>query len=166
MLYKMRHVVAVIVQRHQKIALFRRARRDIHDAGLWHCITGFIEPGNTANQQVYAELREETGLTANDLTSFNTGPQLKFNDEHGVQWVVHTFVVQTLRRRLVLDWEHDTYRWTAVPKAKRFCNRVSWLDEVIEAACKTYAAPDQRISDNDGHIRKDRSELMRGGLVR
>jgi hypothetical protein len=34
---------------------------------------------------------------------------------------------------LRIDWEHDSYRWTAPHKAKRFANRVDWLDNVLAA---------------------------------
>src|SRR4051794_36125563 len=40
-----RIVVAVIVQWRGLVALFRRSQAVRHDQGLWHCITGYVEPG-------------------------------------------------------------------------------------------------------------------------
>ncbi|MGM0930494.1 MAG: NUDIX domain-containing protein [Actinomycetota bacterium] len=126
-------VVAAVVQWRGRIALFRRSRQVGHDSGLWHCITGFVEAGATPEQQALEELFEETGLQAKDLLDLRQGPVLVVTDGSGAPWLVHTFTALTSRRRLRTNWEHDSYRWTAPHKAKRFTNRVAWLDEVLDA---------------------------------
>ncbi|WP_432443850.1 NUDIX domain-containing protein [Paenarthrobacter nitroguajacolicus] len=126
-------VIAVIVQWRGRIALFRRSRRTGHDRGLWHCITGFLEAGATPEQQALEELREETGLLERDLLDFRQGPDLVVPDGSGNPWLVHTFTALTAKRRLRVNWEHDSYRWTTPSKARRFSNRVPWLDNVLDA---------------------------------
>jgi ADP-ribose pyrophosphatase YjhB (NUDIX family) len=134
-------VVAVIIEWRGKIALFRRSRRLNHDSGLWHCITGFVEAGMTPQQQALEELAEETGLQAMDLQDLQHGPALTVADESGSPWLVHTFIAVTNRRRLKLDWEHDSYRWTTASKTRRFANRVTWLDNVLTATGHIPASP-------------------------
>lgn len=126
-------VIAAVVQCRGRIALFRRTRRLGHDSGLWHCITGFVEAGATPEQQTLEELFEETGLQAKDLLDLQQGPDLVVADGSGTPWLVHTFTAFTSRRRLKINWEHDSYRWTVPHKAKRFTNRVIWLDNVLDA---------------------------------
>ena len=128
-----RIVIAAVVQWRGRIALFRRSRSLRHDSGLWHCITGFVEAGATPEQQTMEELFEETGLQAKDLLDLRQGPDLVVGDVRGTPWLVHTFTATTSRRRLKTNWEHDSYRWTAPHKTKRFSNRVAWLDNVLEA---------------------------------
>lgn len=126
-------VIAAVVQCRGRIALFRRGRGLGHDSGLWHCITGFVEAGATPEQQTLEELLEETGLQATDLLDLRQGPDLVVADDSGTPWLVHTFTALTSRRRLKINWEHDSYRWTAPNKVKRFTNRVRWLDNVLDA---------------------------------
>lgn len=127
-------VVAVVIEWRGKIALLKRSRRRDHDKGLWHCITGYLEPGASPKQQALEELLEETGLHAAHLLDLRAGPNLVINDDNAEPWLVHTFTAVTSRRRLEIDWEHDSYRWAAPEKVKRFVNRVSWLDYVLHAA--------------------------------
>jgi 8-oxo-dGTP pyrophosphatase MutT (NUDIX family) len=127
-------VIAAVIEWRGKIALFRRSRRPgQHDSGRWHCITGFVETGATPEQQAREELFEETGLQTEDLLDLRQGPALVIADGTGARWLVHTFTAVTSRRRLNINWEHDSYRWTTAPKAKRFTNRVDWLENVLDA---------------------------------
>jgi 8-oxo-dGTP pyrophosphatase MutT (NUDIX family) len=135
--FQPRAVVAVIVERHGRIALFRRSQSVGHDRGRWHCITGYLEPGASPEEQAFVELREETGLTEVDLTDFRLGTPLLLTDHSGDPWLVHTFTAVTPRRRLSINDEHDDFRWTAPSKVRRFSNRVVWLDQVLEAAQAT-----------------------------
>ncbi|MGF9649155.1 NUDIX domain-containing protein [Pseudarthrobacter oxydans] len=128
-----RAVVAVVLEWQDNIALFKRSKNLHHDTGLWHCITGFIEAGCTPAEQALQELYEETGLAENGVVEIQSGPDLVLHDDRGQPWRVHTFRAVSARRRLTINWEHDAYRWTKPNKTKRFSNRVSWLDSVLEA---------------------------------
>lgn len=142
-------VIAAVVQWRGRIALFRRSRRPSHDSGLWHCITGFLEAGATPAQQALEELYEEAGLRAEDLQALRQGPDIVVTDGFGTPWLVHTFTALTSRRRLKINWEHDSYRWTDPRKAKRFTNRVTWLDRVLDATghgVATVPAPEPGVS--------------------
>lgn len=126
-------VVAVVIEWRGKIALLKRSRDRDHERGLWHCITGYLEPGASPKQQALEELLEETGLHAAHLLDLRAGPRLVINDANADPWLVHTFTAVTSRRRLEIGREHDSCRWTAPEKVKRFVNRVSWLDSVLHA---------------------------------
>lgn len=129
-----RTVVAVIVEWRGQIALFKRSQTVGHDSGLWHCITGYLESGSSPEGQAFTELREETGLIDKDLIDFRQGTPLLLPDKQGNPWLVHTFTAVTRSRRLTINDEHDDFRWTAPSKVRRFSNRVTWLDQVLEAA--------------------------------
>lgn len=128
-----RAVVAVVIEWRGRIALLKRSQYLNHDRGRWHCVTGFLDAGVSPHQQASRELFEEAGLQSSDLLDLRQGPALLLNDDTGGPWVVHTFTAVTARRRLKIDWEHDSYRWTVPGKTRRFTNRVSWLDLVLGA---------------------------------
>lgn len=130
-----RDVVAVVLTRYERVGLFKRSRHVHHDAGAWHCITGYVDPGRSPLQQAVEELWEETGLRVTDLESLDAGPVLDLPDAGGGRpWVVHTFAAATTERRLTLNWEHDQYRWVRPARISRFDGRVPWLSEVL-AVC-------------------------------
>lgn len=126
-------VVVVVIEWRGKIALLKRNRCLDQDSGLWHCITGYLEPGASPKQQALEELLKQAGLHAPHVLDLRAGRNLVINDDNAEPWLVHTFTAVTSRRRLEIDWEHESYRWTAPEKVKRFVNRVSWLDHVLHA---------------------------------
>jgi 8-oxo-dGTP pyrophosphatase MutT (NUDIX family) len=129
-----RPVVAVVLERRGHILLLKRSAQVTHDQGKWHCITGYIETGRSAVLQAIDELFEETGLRLVDLISLEAGPVLSICDAAGQPWQVHTFNASTLRKRLTLNWEHDTYRWVHARRLRKYDGRVPWLDTVVGAA--------------------------------
>ncbi|MDI3406458.1 NUDIX domain-containing protein [Streptomyces cavernicola] len=124
-------VVAVVLGWRGRIGLFKRSAHVGHDAGRWHCITGYLDEESTAPAQALRELYEETGLSAADLVDLRPGPVLELADPRGGHWRVHTFHAETERRRLSLNWEHDAYRWVAPQSVSRFDGQVPWLHEVL-----------------------------------
>ncbi|WP_121712683.1 NUDIX domain-containing protein [Streptomyces sp. E5N91] len=126
-------VVAVVLTWRGRIGLFKRSWAVGSDAGLWHCVTGYVEQGVPAGNQALCELFEETGLCVVDLTGFRAGPVLRLADPRGGFWTVHTFHAQTERRRLELNWEHLAYRWVRPCYVARFTGQVPWLRDALHA---------------------------------
>lgn len=123
-------VVAVVIEWRGKIALLKRSQTVRHDKSMWHCITGYLEPGTSPMERALEELIEEAGVQAENLLDFRPGPALVITSE-AEPWLIHTFTAVTSQRRLRIDWEHDSYRWIAPNKVRRFGNRVAWLDDVL-----------------------------------
>jgi len=68
-------VVAAPLTWNGRIGLFKRSAAVGHDdGGRWHCITGYLRPGNHPPAQALDELREEARLRACDLTKLTTRP--------------------------------------------------------------------------------------------
>lgn len=139
-----REVVAVVVEWRGRIALFKRSQSVGHERGLWHCITGYLEPDVSPRQQALAELEEEAGLNPQDLAAFRPVGQLLISDDAGNPWLVHTYTAVTTRRRLTINDEHDAYRWTVPSKISRFSNRVPWLDVVLQGTLPETAGKAER----------------------
>jgi ADP-ribose pyrophosphatase YjhB (NUDIX family) len=126
-----REVVAVVLTYRGRVGLFKRGLRVGSDVGRWHCITGYIDEAASATGQAYVELHEETGLEIRDIKSLLAGEVLSLDDQNGEPWHVHTFLATTNKRKLRLNWEHDTYRWVPYRRVSRFDGQVEWLSHVL-----------------------------------
>ncbi len=139
--YATRQVVAVVLTWRRRVGLFKRSGSARHDAGAWHCITGYLDGDTSPIQQAAQELWEETGLSVSDLQQLTAGPTLQLADPRGGQaWTVHTFAATTNRRRLTLNSEHVAYRWVPPARIPRFDGQVQWLADVLRATMPHFVA--------------------------
>jgi len=129
-----RAIVAVVLSWHGRIGLFKRSASVGGGAGLWHCITGYLDEAVDPRDQALAELQEETGLCGDDLVALDERGLLVLPDASGAIWKIHAFTAETNQRRLVLNWEHIAYRWVRPQAVARFDGQVPWLRDVLAAA--------------------------------
>ncbi len=102
-----------------EILLIRRAGHRIFP-GLWQCVTGGIEPGETVPAAALREVREETGLGPDDIESFYDLDQVApFYDEGSDAVVVSAVFAVRVRpdATAATSWEHDGLRWVPASEA-------------------------------------------------
>lgn len=113
------HVVTCFLLRreagHDEVFLVRRSQRVRTYRGAWAAVSGYLEPGVSPLEQAYTEIREEAGVTANELRLLNEGGTIAFTDETiGQSWVVHPFLFALApAAALKTDWEATEHRWIA-----------------------------------------------------
>lgn len=125
-----RTVVAVTLWRKGKLCLLRRSQLVGSDTGLWHCVTGYLEPGASPEEQARTELVEETGLSADSLERLIAGGSFVLPSADGSLWTVHTFTAVARTETLTLNWEYDAYRWVD-PTERTATDHVPWLSHVL-----------------------------------
>ncbi len=96
-----------------EVLLAQRSDRVRTYRGHWGAISGYVEPQTSTRDQAYQEIREETGLGADDVTLLREGEPIAFRDETiATDWVVHPFLFLALRPESVVhDWEAHTFAW-------------------------------------------------------
>lgn len=129
---KCRAVVAVVLWHDGEVCLLRRSQCVGSDAGLWHCITGFLEPGASPEEQARTELYEEVGLSADRVDLLPSGGSSVLAGSDGTLWKVDTFAAISRTMALSLNWEHDAYRWVH-PSEVPAPDQVPWLPHVLAA---------------------------------
>lgn len=118
-----RAVVAILVLNEDHLCLVRRSRHVGSDVGLWHCVTGYLEPDTLPVAQGRCELAEELGVDDARLLG-----STRFTLDG---WTIHALAVEVPGREVTLNWEHDDYCWVPLDEAMDK-PVVWWLAHVID----------------------------------
>ncbi|MGH2480168.1 MAG: NUDIX domain-containing protein [Ktedonobacteraceae bacterium] len=104
------------------LCLVRRSQRVGSYHAHWAGISGFIEEGVAPEEQMYTEIREETGLQKEQVRLLRRGKVVEHLDEAlGRRWLVHPFLVEVLApEALQLDWEAEEMRWIAPAELAKY----------------------------------------------
>jgi predicted aconitase with swiveling domain len=123
-----RHVVTSVLRNKGQILVMKRSDEVGSFRGKWACVSGFIESDESDLDAAIHEVREETGLKGIELA--NRIPLERFRDLKAV-WAVHPFLFDVPRREIMLDWEHDEFRWIA-PEQLTSYGCVPGLEAVVD----------------------------------
>ncbi|WP_121741845.1 NUDIX domain-containing protein [Natronorubrum halophilum] len=106
-------VVTAFLRNRGEVLLLRRSDTVGTYAGRWGGVSGFAE--GDPDEQVRAEIREETGLEPGDTVSFvRSGRPVQFEDpDIEREWIVHPFLFDCDTREVELSEEHDALEWVA-----------------------------------------------------
>jgi 8-oxo-dGTP pyrophosphatase MutT (NUDIX family) len=103
-------VATSVILNKGRILILKRSQKVGTYQGKWACASGYIEAGETPRQTAYKEISEELGLGEEDVKLLKEGDVLFARDED-LLWAIHPFLFEIKRSELVLDWEHDEYKW-------------------------------------------------------
>ncbi|AFZ73464.1 NUDIX domain-containing protein [Natronobacterium gregoryi] len=104
------HVVTAFLRRRGKALLLCRSDTVDTHRGMWGGVSGF--PEGDPDEQVVAEIRDETGLEETDVSFVRAGRPVEVADEDTArEWVVHPFLFDCDDPDIELSEEHDEYAW-------------------------------------------------------
>lgn len=95
-----------ILLRKGKLLILKRKEDDDTYPGWWDCVGGHFEKGESAEECMVREAREESGL---EVRVVRSGPLIEIRDEYG-RAIGVPFVIESGSGRVVLT-EHSEYRW-------------------------------------------------------
>ncbi len=104
----------VLLRRGRLLILKRKASDDTYP-GMWDCVGGHFEEGESAEECMTREAKEECGL---DVEIERVGRLIEYLDRYG-RAVAVPFVLRPVGGRLRLT-EHDEYRWIEPGEAVRY----------------------------------------------
>jgi 8-oxo-dGTP pyrophosphatase MutT (NUDIX family) len=116
---------------HRYLLLQRVENRDFK-GGAWECVTGRVDQGESYEQALYREVREEIGVTVQieflvATTHFYRGEPRPENELLGV---IYSCITQD-PQQAHFEAEHSAQRWVTADEALAFLPEGHWLRSVI-----------------------------------
>jgi 8-oxo-dGTP diphosphatase len=105
----------VVIKRGRLLILKRRPDDDTYP-GVWDCVGGHFEPGESAEDCILREAREEAGQ---EMKIVKVGPLIEYLDQYG-RAVAVPFVLRPDPNRPVVVSEHSEYRWVRPGDLRRY----------------------------------------------
>lgn len=123
---KTRVFTAGVLTNRGRVLLLKRKEDDDTYPGLWDCPGGHFESGESAEECILREAREETGLA---VELVETGRLIEYSDGYGRSIAV-PFLLSSDSEDIVLS-EHSEFRWVE-PRDLRLYSMVPALEEALE----------------------------------
>ena len=136
-------VVAAVLTHRGRICLLRRSALVSSDAGLWHCVTGYLPQAAEPIRQAKLEVAEEAGIAAACLQAAGAAV-LDQRGQDGRLWRIHSFHFRTATATINLNWEHDAACWVRPDQMHRLPT-VRWFGAVLKALSIDAARPEARL---------------------
>ena len=139
-----KRVVTAFLLADGKILLLRRSAKVGSHRGKWSAVSGYLEGNEQPIHRAVTEIREEVGLSGEQIDLIRVGDILRALDEEtDTVWVVLPFLFEAKSTTVHLDWENTEYRWVdqkslssyqTVPKLNETFDRVSFDPQAIPEA--------------------------------
>ena len=108
-----RHAAGAIIMEGDKVLLLRRSPEETSRHGMWELPGGKLEEGETPEEAVINETKEESGLEV--VISKSVGKHV----DHNMHKVYHGFIVEpvNVNQEIRLSDEHDESLWVTLDEA-------------------------------------------------
>ncbi len=149
-----RKILTFIIHGKKLLALYSKPHPK-HGEGGWFVVTGAIEKGESAEEAVKREVKEETGLSVKEIFPLNWGSIYRWENKICEEYNFVSFVDS---KEVRLNEEHSKYKWLNLDK---FIEIIKWDDdkkflrEVLETALK------KRNIYSKNRMKKDSNLLKR-----
>ena len=123
-------VIGVVVKLNDDcILLLKRNAQRRTSPNKWQTPSGFIKEGESAEEAVLREVKEETSL---DGTIKKSGRAFEVVDEWA-RWIIVPFLISVISDKVVIDTkEHSEFTWVKVDEISSF-ECVEGIDEDLKA---------------------------------
>ena len=113
-------VINCVLKYKNKILVVQRSKELNFYPGYWNGVSGFLDDQKSLIEKVTNELKEEVGISKNDIKKIRFGEI--FNQEepkYRKTWIVHPVLVEVETDKVTLDWEAKSYKWVTFQGVKK-----------------------------------------------
>ena len=106
-------VITIFIKYENKILILKRSDQVLTYKGKWNTVAGYLDQVKPIMDKVYEELREEVGISKEDINMFYLGDSYSFEDNYIEKiWIIYPILVILEKKpEIILDWEHTDYKW-------------------------------------------------------
>ncbi|MDP3957692.1 MAG: NUDIX domain-containing protein [bacterium] len=132
-------VINCVVQYGEKFLLVERSEKLRLYPKFWNGISGFLDDDMSREEKVMEELREELGISENDIVSIRFGEIFDQEaPEYKKTWIVHPVLVVIKTDSITLDQEAQQYKWVKLEELKNY-KLLPGFETVVEHVCTAYS---------------------------
>lgn len=125
-------VVNTVVTRGGKVLLVQRSSSMRLYPNFWNGISGFLDDGQSIEEKVTEELREELGLDKQNIASLERGAVLlQEAPKYHKTWLVVPVLARVKTADIELDWEAQRAKWYMPAEIEKL-DLLPGFPEVIE----------------------------------
>lgn|GEM_PF-4364726 len=99
-----------------RLLILKRKDNDDSYPGVWDCVGGHFEEGESAEECMLREAREESGQ---NMKIVKVGPLIEYLDVYG-RAVAVPFILRPDSKKGVVLSEHSEFRWVKLGELKRY----------------------------------------------
>lgn len=126
--------LSIFIMFQGELLLLKRSDRVGNYKGKWNVVAGYFDEIKSVGEKAYEEVKEETGINADQVLKLKAFPYFKLIDEEidRTFYVFPILVLLSEKPDIKLDWEHTEYHWIDPIEMNKF-NVVYGLQEVLDS---------------------------------
>jgi 8-oxo-dGTP diphosphatase len=105
-----------VVFHQRRILILKRKQDDDTYPGFWDCVGGHFEEGESAEECMLREAKEESGQS---MTIVRVGPLIEYLDDYG-RAVAVPFLLKHDPGKAIRPTEHSAFRWVSLGDVKKY----------------------------------------------
>ena len=123
-------IVTSFIKNNNKILILKRSTNVKSMKGLWSGVSGIIENNEKPLDRAKIEIFEEVGMEKINLLKKIEKMIISSPQYENHQWEVFSFLFETEKTEVKLNWENSEFRWINTDELKNY-ETVPSLDKIL-----------------------------------
>ena len=125
-------IVTSFIKNNDRILILKRSNKVKSMKGLWSGVSGIIENNENPTERAIIEIFEEVGIKKDEITLIKEKDKMKISSPQyqNHEWEVFSFLFETKKIEIKLNWENSLFRWIEVDELKNY-ETVPSLDKIL-----------------------------------
>ena len=115
-------IVTSFIKNSNKILILKRSNKVRTMKGLWSGVSGIIENNEVPIDRARIEIFVEIGIKSEQISLVKNIEKIKISSPQyeNHEWIVFSFLFETEKTEIKLNWENSEYRWIMINDLKNY----------------------------------------------